>query len=84
MKPPELPAIPEKDFETLPQWAKDYFVALRATCEMWKAIVIRQEAEILELKTEIRALKEENARLRERVAHLEIQVRQKKRHRPTS
>jgi transposase len=76
MKPPDLPTIPEKDFETLPQWAKDYFVVLRATCEMWKAIALRQEAEILELKAEIKALKEENAKLRERVAQLEAQLRQ--------
>ena len=43
MKPPDLPTIPEKDFVTLTQWAKDYFVVLRATCEMWKAIAIRSE-----------------------------------------
>ena len=26
MKPPDLSTIPEKDFEVLPQWAKDYLV----------------------------------------------------------
>ena len=34
MKPPELPTIPKKDFEILPQWAKDYFVVIRATYEI--------------------------------------------------
>jgi hypothetical protein len=30
MNPQDLPTIPEKNFETLPRWAKDYFVVLRA------------------------------------------------------
>ena len=34
MKSPDLSTIPEKDFEALLQWAKDFFVVCRATCEM--------------------------------------------------
>jgi hypothetical protein len=29
VKPLKLPTKPDRDFETLPRWAKDYFVILR-------------------------------------------------------
>ena len=58
MKLPDLPNIPEKDFEALPQWAKDYFVVLRSICEVWKANSLRLQAENHALKAEIKALNE--------------------------
>ena len=76
MNPTDLPNIPEKDFEALPQWAKDYFAVLRSTCEVWKANSLRLQAENLALKAEIIALKETVVRLFERIDNLEAQLRQ--------